>query len=98
MGGQRYDLAELRDIWKQTPECSRAMVFWQALADATGRPFVGIYKQIAVRAGWAAKVSKPQRCLVCRKRFDWRDFVDGGPLKCCNECAASIIKGAGGGE
>ena len=93
MGGKRYDLEEMRLEWKRAPECSRAMVFWQALADQCDRPRIGLYKQLAIRAGWAAKVDKLQRCVMCGERFDWRDFVDGGPLRCCNGCASRIISG-----
>ena len=94
MGGPRYDLDEMRERWLEAPECSRAMVFWQTLADACDRPLIGLYKQIAVRSGWAAKVDKLQRCLFCRRRFHWRDFVDGGPIRCCPACAAELVNGS----
>ena len=94
MGGPRYDLDEMRELWRRAPECSRAMVFWQALADMADRPLIGLYKQLATRAGWAAKITKQQRCLFCRERFAWRDFVDEGPLRCCPKCAAELVSSA----
>lgn len=91
MGGPRYDVEEVRALWRKQGECARQMIFWQLLADSAGRPLVGFYKRFAIAEGWAAKTTGRQRCLVCRKWHSWRDFFDGGPLRVCTDCAEQTL-------